>query len=261
MPSFANVLDNLHTRARSLVGGLNTNTAVLTAPDTQSLQNSQMNTAFSGELLSNSPYGLGSFTLSNLGVGYIYGFAGGSNTPPAVTPVTQVVPEPSRETLKRVPVEVSEIDLNDPRQKLAMDAETHLGYTPLRTELRAPGALMRVLAKLEIQVLDQKSVDTYKQLMAAHYATAGKLFDPTWRLTLLRSYHQPVPEFVLQKAVEIKRELPEAKFYIDQLAVDPFLIVSLRSLEDYRHNCSRDLDADTAAYIECWAEPKFEASM
>jgi hypothetical protein len=84
---------------------------------------------------------------------------------------------------------------------------------------------------------------------------------PTWRLMKLRSYTAPVPEFVLQKAIEIKRELPEAEFYVDQLAIDPFLIVSLVDLADWSTNKDRKLDPETAAYVEVWSEPKFEATM
>lgn len=173
----------------------------------------------------------------------------------------KIVEEPSRSMLKRVTVEVEELDLADPRQKLASEAEALLGYQPLRRELRAPGTLRRALAKLEITVFDEASVNRYKEQMADHYRTNNKMLAPTWRLTKLREYKQPVPEFVLQKAIEIKRELPEAEFYIDQLAVDPFLIVSLVEIADHAINCERELDSETAAYVEVWAEPKFEATM
>jgi hypothetical protein len=173
-----------------------------------------------------------------------------------------VVEAPERTMLKRVPVEVQDLDLSHPRQALAAAAEDLLGYTPLRQELRAPGSLKRALAKLEIEILDQASVDQYKVQMAEHYWTTGKMKDPTWRLTKLGNYTQPVPEFVLQKAVEIKREVPAAAFYVDQLAVDPFLIVSLGPLKDWVVNApSRALDPETAAYVEVWSEPKFESSL
>jgi hypothetical protein len=171
------------------------------------------------------------------------------------------VEEPSREMLKRVEVNLQDLDLSDPRQKLATEAEALLGYTPLRQELRTPGTLRRVLAKLEITILDEASVDAYKKQMVEHYESHGKMVMPTWRLTRLRAYAEPVPEFVLQKAIEIKRELPEAEFYIDQLAVDPFLIVSLKEITDWSINRERKLDPETAAYVEVWGEPKFEATM
>jgi hypothetical protein len=208
---------------------------------------------------------------SPLEYAYSYWYNSTSNTPFAplspelsMTPTLEVVEPPSREMLTRVPVDIENLDLTDPRQKLATEAETLLGYTPLRQELRTPGTLKRVLAKLEISVLEEKSVFAYKKQMAQHYSTSGKMLDPTWRITSLKNYGQQVPEFVLQKAVEIKRELPEAMFYVEQLAIDPFLIVTLKPLNDYvsSHNTlKRVLDAETAAYVEVWSEPKFEATM
>lgn len=184
----------------------------------------------------------------------------GRSIPKAVA----VVEEPSRTMLQRVAVDVENLNLDDPRQKLATEAEALLGYTPLREELRTPGTLKRVLARLEIQILDMASVIAYKKQMAEHYKTAGKMVMPTWRLTKLKDCKAPVPEYVLQKAVEIKRELPEAMFYVEQLAVDPFLIVTLKPLEDFvsvLHTLNRDLDPEMSAYVEVWAEPKFEATM
>ena len=176
--------------------------------------------------------------------------------------VGRIVDEPSREMLERVAVTVPEIDLNDPRTKLATEAEALLGYTPLRKVMRTPGTLKRVLAKLEITILDEASVNRYKAQMVEHLRTSNKMQMPTWRLTQLKEYTQPVPEFVLMKACQIKRELPEAEFYIDQLAVDPFLIVSMSAIKDYANNMrSRELDAETQAYVEVWAEPKFEAEL
>jgi hypothetical protein len=182
---------------------------------------------------------------------------------PAEEPPTPVE-APERTMLKRVPVEVEAIDLNDPRKKLATEAEMLLGYMPLAKELHTPGMLKCALAKLEITILEEKSVFAYKKQMAEHYRTTDKLEDPTWRVTSLKEYTEQVPEFVLQKAVEIKRELPEAMFYVEQLAQDPFLIVTLEPLTDFvshERTLERELDPETAAYVEVWSEPKFEAMM
>ncbi len=180
----------------------------------------------------------------------------------AQVPARAVVEAPSPDMLKRLEIDLEALTLDDPRKKLAADAEALLGYTRLRKELRTPGTLRRVLAKLEIRVLEQESVDAYKAQMVAHYDTAAKMLMPTWRLTSLKEYQQPVPEFVLAKACDIKRELPEAEFYIDQLAVDPFLIVTLEPIPDYVTNQpTRALDAEKAAYVEVWSEPKFEATL
>lgn len=174
----------------------------------------------------------------------------------------KIVEEPSREMLTRVKVEADDVDLSDPRRKLATEAEALLGYTPLREELKAPGRLRLALAKLEIEIFDQKKVDSYKAQMADHYRTAEKMIEPTWRITPLSRYLKPVPEFVLAKAIEIKRELPEAHFYIDELAIDPFLIVSIVALTDFVVNQpSRRLDAEMAVYVDTWSEPKFEATI
>jgi hypothetical protein len=172
-----------------------------------------------------------------------------------------VVEEPSRSMLKRAGVEAGELDLTDEDQKLAIEAESILGYRPLGQSLQAPSMLCRALAKLEIEILDQASVNAYKAQMAEHYRTTNKMLAPTWRITPLEKYTEEVPKFALRKAVEIKRELPQAMFYIDQLAVDPFLIVTLKELPDYPANVERGLDPETAAYIEAWSEPKFEATM
>jgi len=67
-----------------------------------------------------------------------------------------------------------------------------------------------------------------------------------WERLPLAEYQEEVPLYVLQKAVEIKRRLPAAEFYIEQRAEDPFLIVTCDELEEY---------------IEAWREPRFEASV
>jgi hypothetical protein len=53
-------------------------------------------------------------------------------------------------------------------------------------------------------------------------------------------------------------------FYVEQLAIDPFLIVTLTPLQDFMtfsRTLTRELDPETAAYVEAWSEPKFEATM
>lgn len=169
----------------------------------------------------------------------------------------ELVDAPSRDTLVRILAPAVEPDAT-PRVALAVEAEALLGYKPLRMAVKAPGALRAVLAKLEIEVLDEASVNAYKAQMVQHYDTHKKMSAPTWRLTELSKYTQPVPEFVLRKACDIKRELPTAIFYIDQLAVDPFLLVSITPITDFMTNQARKLDPETQAYVEVWDEPKFE---
>ncbi len=65
-----------------------------------------------------------------------------------------------------------------------------------------------------------------------------------WERLPLAEYQEEVPLYVLQKAVEIKKQLPAAEFYVEQRAEDPFLIVKCGEREEY---------------IEAWREPRFEA--
>ncbi len=65
----------------------------------------------------------------------------------------------------------------------------------------------------------------------------------------LKEYRKPVPEFAIARAIELKRELPQAYFYVDELAggtyitLDPFMVLG------YGGNLY---------YIDVWNEPKFE---
>jgi len=174
-------------------------------------------------------------------------------------PVAVKVDAPSKGLLVRIAVKVTLG--KGPDAPLAVEAEDLLGYTPLAERVGASSALRRALASLGIEILDQVSVDKYKACMVSHYESHQKMAMPTWRLHKLEDYAMPVPQFVLRKAVEIKKALPACRFYVDQLAVDPFLIVSMDALKDPFHNVpSRCLD-DDSAYIEVWEEPKFEASL
>jgi hypothetical protein len=69
-----------------------------------------------------------------------------------------------------------------------------------------------------------------------------------WQRTWLKYYKEPVPEFVLRKAMAIKEELPDAEYFIEHLGQkqDPFLCVI--------HN-------GWTEYVEVWAEPKFELQL
>ena len=173
----------------------------------------------------------------------------------------ELVAAPARDMLVRTNVKVlMPKDTED--VELALAAEDLLGYTPLRDHVQAPSRLLRALAQLDIEPLDQKSVDAYKAQMVQHYATHQKMASPTWRLHRFADLAAEVPKFVLRKAVDIKRALPDCFLYVDMLAVDPFLIVSMVALPDSVYNTrSRDLDPKQAAYVEVWDEPKFEATL
>lgn len=78
--------------------------------------------------------------------------------------------------------------------------------------------------------------------------TEVKTVEAKWESVLLRHYREPVPEFVLQTALDLKEKFPAAKFSVQELRLqartrDPFLVV-----ED---------PAGNAYYIEVWNEPGF----
>lgn len=66
-----------------------------------------------------------------------------------------------------------------------------------------------------------------------------------WTNTEIKNYQQPIPEFVLRKALQIKEKVPDAQFFVEHLEekYDPFLKVKHGNLD---------------LYIEVWNEPKFE---
>lgn len=66
-----------------------------------------------------------------------------------------------------------------------------------------------------------------------------------WTNTEIKNYQQPIPEFVLNKALQIKERVPSAQFFVEHLEEkhDPFLKVKHGNLD---------------LYIEVWDEPKFE---
>ena len=73
----------------------------------------------------------------------------------------------------------------------------------------------------------------------------------TWSMQQLASYAEPIPEFALQTAVDIKQAHPEVEFYVckleeNEIVVDPFLVLR-----------SRDGDQEHDYYLEVWNESKF----
>jgi hypothetical protein len=138
-------------------------------------------------------------------------------------------------------------------RSLARRAHDKLGYTVLSQVLHKPKVLARALLKLGIEPFSNRSISEYKQqkLKEAekHLQRSGKhyKFRVAWSMTDITKYKKPIPEFVLQKALEIKDVVPYVSFKVDELSYqpmpDPFLVAEL---EQERY------------YIEVWDEPKFE---
>lgn len=129
-----------------------------------------------------------------------------------------------------------------------------LGYSRLKKNLKA-NALRNALVSLEMETLDTREVDKYKSYVL-HKAqedqaeSEGEEDDEflEWDEVELSDYNEPVPEFVLAKALELKKKVPEVVLYVEYLGVryDPFLIAEM---------------GDERYYIEVWDEPKFEGRL
>lgn len=167
-----------------------------------------------------------------------------------------------RTEIKRFkPVDISDVE-EVCMPNVREEAESVLGYRKPTTKDLHQSALMACLAKLEIEVLDWRDVIRYQAEKrceaitkeAAEYASAVSL--PRWKSwsdwteSELSKYSGVIPDHALQKAIEIKRELPEVEFVVESLehSDDPFLIAIVKK-------GSYDYDS---AYIEVWDEPKFE---
>ena len=143
--------------------------------------------------------------------------------------------------------------------------------------------LAKALAELEIDILDPGSVARYKErkLRSKSFSSILRTNGQTdsipkfeWRKVSISEYPLPIPEFALRKAVQLKRLLPYAQFWIEELVEaktahvdDPFLIVEYDGLPSYMRNrfpSSNDYYIQIKSieyYIEVWNEPKFEATL
>lgn len=66
-----------------------------------------------------------------------------------------------------------------------------------------------------------------------------------WSSFFLHDYQKPVPEYVLQTAVDLKKICPQAEFYVEEFSFnDPLLVVG-----DYTYSYF---------YIEVWGEAQFQ---
>ncbi|REJ91644.1 MAG: hypothetical protein DWQ34_14475 [Planctomycetota bacterium] len=73
-----------------------------------------------------------------------------------------------------------------------------------------------------------------------------------WTMRELSDYAEPVPEFVLQTAVEVKQAHPDAEFHVctleeNRVVVDPFLVLRIQ-----------EGGAERDYYLEVWNESRFD---
>ena len=149
----------------------------------------------------------------------------------------------------------------------------------------AENHLAEVLAELEIDVLDLDSVNRYKEahlqelVKPKHTGRFAWLLNAfeyqeeyIWQRVSMERYNLPIPSFVVNKAVQIKKRLPKAVFWIEECVdrrtirvEDPFLVVDydgkLHSSGRAPHNSTYGDYVHVERYIEVWDEPKFEAGL
>jgi hypothetical protein len=149
---------------------------------------------------------------------------------------------------------------------LAGEAAEQLGYNRMKEEIEKPtlGPLAIKLAEMNIEVLDKDDVNKFKRQKQDEVARVkfeewlnteneyrGSFYGPTWRDTKISEYKEPIPDWVLERALSVKRECADlaVNFEIDWLEEnpDPFLVVYVG--EKYSH--------EEEYYIAVWDEPKF----
>lgn len=170
--------------------------------------------------------------------------------------------------------------VGDAMMELAQQAESVLGYGVLKSSSIIVNPveltpLQATLKGLEIEVLRRSDVLQYMKerelehtremfkVWAKEFSAKDKIYNfdsfrgPAWVRTKIKEYKQPIPEFVLAKAVQIKQAIPECEIWVEGLESnpDPFLAVGFPD-KDYSWEYPKEI-----YYIEVWAEPKFEGRM
>ena len=152
-------------------------------------------------------------------------------------------------------------DLNEEMRCFAKRASEVLGYDVLQTYYEKRGAFSELelaLVKLEIEPLNWRDVKRYqferKQEDERADFEERMRYEPKsfwmpssyWGERKLEEYKKPVPEFVLNKAMQIKELVPGVTFQVEELARDPFLVAVL---------------GEEKVYIDVWEEPQFEGKL
>ena len=165
-----------------------------------------------------------------------------------IIPRGSLIPAALANEVPRRPSTRSTVAVVEPTEEiaeLADKASSLLGYGRLQRATKSK--LARVLKELDIEIFNTEEVETYKQQTTLVHR--GQVYGNSnaWSRTAISKYDKPIPEFVLNKAVQLKENLPNVEIYVDELQStvisDPFLYVFFGN-EGY--------------YIEVWDEPKFE---
>jgi hypothetical protein len=145
-------------------------------------------------------------------------------------------------------------------------AKELLGYAANEAEPdERRDALYMTLQSLEMEILDwhdvliyqaqelAKAIDKQVQIavQAGEYNDRIMSWPPRWDEREIAKFSGCVPDHILQKAVEIKRSLPECEIRVQQLdySCDPFLVAVIK-VGQY--------SLERRYLIDVWDEPGFE---
>jgi hypothetical protein len=107
--------------------------------------------------------------------------------------------------------------------------------------------------KYQAELLKERTTEKFQQwLLDPQLVFVG----PGWDKIEIDKYREPIPEFVINKAIQIKRRLPEVRIFVEHLSEhpDPFLVVATKHPE-YQYVYKEEF------YVEVWEEPKFEGKI
>lgn len=174
------------------------------------------------------------------------------------------------------------VEATKEQEKLARQAKQILGYSGLLSNISG-GRLQAILENLEIEILDPKSVFDYQSQFGScvlsemvtylrlhtedeeeeyddeeedeepkKYKSSKRTFrvpGSSWVRSRIVDYVKAIPEFVINKAIQIKKALPQVEIFVEELQTDPdpFLVVTFET-DSYKEEY----------YVEVWEEPKFE---
>lgn len=148
---------------------------------------------------------------------------------------------PKKVELKRKALDTAAVDpFTESEQGVFARAKAELGYKrPIKPEEKP---LYKALARLGIAPFADADVRAYM----SSKVTRGFLQSTVWARAPLAEFTGMVPEFAIQRALDIKTECPGATFMVDSLVTrpDPFLIAVL---------------GDEQFVVDVWDEPDFHA--
>jgi hypothetical protein len=143
---------------------------------------------------------------------------------------------------------------------LANEANLLLGYDNLtrfistkEQNLENVKRAAAAFEKVGIDPLDIEKVLKYKERMvnkcSQEETQVSRRVIAYWESDMVSRTSQVIPSFVLAHAVALKKELPDASFFVESLRInqerhpDPFLVMELGNLK---------------FYVDVWEEPEFE---